>query len=134
MRERLNNQIRAAELRVIGSEGENLGLLKLSEALKAAQEKGLDLIEISPNATPPVAKIMEYGKFAYEQNKKTPLPELIQRKISAMFSDFTQKTTETSIPATNGHANGKEQPVTSINIPAIHVNGNGMPKEALAAA
>jgi len=68
------------------------------------------------------------------QNKKTPLPELIQRKISAMFSDFTQKTTETSIPATNGHANGKEQPVTSINIPAIHVNGNGMPKEALAAA
>ena len=70
MRERINNQIRAKELRVIGSEGENLGLLKLSDALKAAQAKGLDLIEISPNATPPVAKIMEYGKFAYEQNKK----------------------------------------------------------------
>ena len=70
MRERINNQIRAAELRVIGSEGENLGLLKLSDALKAAQAQNLDLIEISPNATPPVAKIMEYGKFQYEQNKK----------------------------------------------------------------
>ena len=57
-------------MRVIGSSGENLGLLKLSDALKAAQAQNLDLIEISPNATPPVAKIMEYGKFQYEQNKK----------------------------------------------------------------
>ena len=57
-------------MRIIGSEGENIGLLKLSDALKLAQSKGLDLIEISPNAVPPVAKIMEYGKFVYEQNKK----------------------------------------------------------------
>ena len=57
-------------MRIIGSEGENIGLLKLSDALKLAQSKGLDLIEISPNAVPPVAKIMEYGKFQYEQNKK----------------------------------------------------------------
>ena len=70
MRERINNQIRAAELRVIGAEGENLGLMKTSDAIRAARELNLDLIEISPNATPPVAKIMEYGKFAYEQNKK----------------------------------------------------------------
>lgn len=70
MRERINNQIRAAELRVIGAEGENLGLMKTSDAIKAAREQNLDLIEISPNATPPVAKIMEYGKFQYEQNKK----------------------------------------------------------------
>ncbi len=70
MRERINNQIRAKELRVIGADNENLGLLSFKEALEAAQSKGLDLIEISPNANPPVAKIMDYGKFQYEANKK----------------------------------------------------------------
>ncbi|OGC81029.1 translation initiation factor IF-3 [Candidatus Adlerbacteria bacterium RIFCSPLOWO2_01_FULL_51_16] len=67
---RINHQIRAKEVRVIGPEGENFGVLALSEALHRAQEAGLDLIEISPNAVPPVAKIMEYGKFHYEQQKK----------------------------------------------------------------
>lgn len=57
-------------MRVIGPEGENFGVLPLSEALARAQEAGLDLIEISPNANPPVAKIMEYGKFQYEEQKK----------------------------------------------------------------
>ncbi len=67
---RINHQIRAAEVRVIGPEGENIGVISLSEAIARAQEYGLDLIEISPNANPPVAKIMEYGKFQYEQQKK----------------------------------------------------------------
>lgn len=57
-------------MRVIGPEGENFGVLALSEAIQRAQDAGLDLIEISPNAVPPVAKIMEYGKFQYEQQKK----------------------------------------------------------------
>ena len=67
---RINHQIRASEVRVIGAEGENIGVLPLSEAIQRAQDVGLDLIEISPNAVPPVAKIMEYGKFHYEQQKK----------------------------------------------------------------
>lgn len=67
---RINHQIRATEVRVLGPEGENFGVLALSEAISRAQELGLDLIEISPNATPPVAKIMEYGKFQYEQEKR----------------------------------------------------------------
>ncbi len=67
---RINHQIRAKEVRVIGPEGENFGVLALSEAIARAEEVGLDLIEISPNAVPPVAKIMEYGKFQYEQQKK----------------------------------------------------------------
>ena len=67
---RINHQIRAREVRVIGPKGENFGVLSLSEALGKAEEAGLDLIEISPNANPPVAKIMEYGKFQYEQQKK----------------------------------------------------------------
>src|ERR1035437_1974874 len=66
----INNEIRAQELRVIGAEGENLGVLSLADALAAAKLKGLDLIEISPSALPPVAKIMDYGKFEYERSKK----------------------------------------------------------------
>ncbi len=67
---RINNQIRSSELRVIGAAGENLGIISLAQALKAAQDAGLDLIEISPNATPPIAKVMDYGKYQYETAKK----------------------------------------------------------------
>lgn len=70
MRERINNQIRAKELRVIGSQNENLGVLSFEEALKYAKEADMDLIEISPNAMPPVAKIMEFGKYQYLESKK----------------------------------------------------------------
>ncbi len=66
----INKNIRSSELRVIGSEGENLGVISLSEALKLASDSGLDLIEISPNANPPVAKIADYGKFQYEEKKR----------------------------------------------------------------
>lgn len=67
---RINREIRAKELRVLGAEGENLGVLSLDDALKAAETAGLDLIEISPMALPPVAKVMDYGKFEYERSKK----------------------------------------------------------------
>ncbi|HVS79514.1 MAG TPA: translation initiation factor IF-3 [Candidatus Paceibacterota bacterium] len=67
---RTNEQIRAAELRVIGPQGENLGIISLAEALRQAREANLDLIEISPAANPPVAKIGDYGKFLYDANKK----------------------------------------------------------------
>ena len=66
----MNREITARELRVVGAQGENLGVLSLAEALKAAQEANLDLIEISPNAVPPVAKVMDYGKFQYELKKR----------------------------------------------------------------
>ena len=67
---RINNQINVPELRVIGAKGENLGVITFKEALDKARESGLDLIEISPKAIPPVAKIMDYGKFQYAENKK----------------------------------------------------------------
>ena len=70
MRERINNQIRATELRVLDSENKNLGVLSIKNALELAQSKGLDLIEISPNSNPPLAKIMDFGKYQYEANKK----------------------------------------------------------------
>jgi len=67
---RINEQIRASELRVIGGEGENLGVISTKEALQKAQDAGLDLIEVSPEANPPVAKILDYGKYQYELKKK----------------------------------------------------------------
>jgi translation initiation factor IF-3 len=70
LRERINNQIRAQELRVIDSENQNLGVLSIKEALELAQSKGLDLIEVNPNSNPPIAKIMDFGKYQYELSKK----------------------------------------------------------------
>ena len=67
---RINNQISAPELRVIMEDGSNLGVITFKEALDKAREAGMDLIEISPKAVPPVAKIMDYGKFQYAENKK----------------------------------------------------------------
>jgi len=67
---RINTEIHAPELRVVGVGGENLGVLPLADALAAAAHAGADLIEISPSAIPPVAKIMDYGKFEYERSKK----------------------------------------------------------------
>ena len=66
----MNEKIRAREIRVIGEDGEQFGILTVNEALALATEKNLDLVEISPNATPPVCKIMDYGKFKYEKTKK----------------------------------------------------------------
>ena len=67
---RINDAIRASELRVISDDLGNLGVMSTADALKKARELGLDLIEISPEATPPVAKIIDYGKFQYSQSKK----------------------------------------------------------------
>ena len=67
---RINHQIKAPLLRVIGPQGENYGVISFSDAIKKAQEFGQDLIEISPTATPPVAKIMDFGKYQYDESKK----------------------------------------------------------------
>ena len=67
---RVNHLIRVPEVRVIGPEGEQFGVLKTSEALKQAQEVGFDLVEVAPNSEPPVCRIMDFGKFKYEQSKK----------------------------------------------------------------
>jgi translation initiation factor IF-3 len=67
---RTNDRIRAREIRVIDDEGQQIGILTPYDALKMAREKNLDLVEISPTATPPVCRIMDYGKFLYQQEKK----------------------------------------------------------------
>jgi len=67
---RINEAIRANELRVIGADGEQLGILSRADALKAAEDAGLDLVEISPNAAPPVAKVVDWGKYQYQKMKE----------------------------------------------------------------
>ncbi len=70
MEMRVNGRIRAREIRVIAADGQQLGIMPPEHALAKAQEAGLDLVEISPDARPPVCKIMDYGKFKYAQKKK----------------------------------------------------------------
>ncbi|MFW6022221.1 MAG: translation initiation factor IF-3 [Halanaerobiaceae bacterium] len=67
---RINDRIRAREVRLISSEGEQVGIVPISEALRTSEEKGLDLVEVAPQAKPPVCKILDYGKYKYEQAKK----------------------------------------------------------------
>lgn len=67
---KVNNAIRAPEVRVIGADGKQIGVLKIQEALDKAREAGLDLVEIAPNANPPVAKIIHLGKLRYQEEKK----------------------------------------------------------------
>ncbi len=67
---RMNEDITAQEIRVVDAEGEMRGVMKLEDALVLADESGLDLVELSPNAEPPVCKILDYGKYKYEQQKK----------------------------------------------------------------
>ena len=67
---RTNNQIRVAEVRVLGSAGEQLGVLPIAQAVSAARAQGLDLVEISSSSIPPVCRIVNFGKFKYEQEKK----------------------------------------------------------------
>ena len=78
---RANEKIRALDVQVINSEGKNLGVLPLNKAVSIANEEGLDLIEISPNANPPVCKIMDMGKYKYDLQKKANLAKKNQKVI-----------------------------------------------------
>ena len=78
---RSNNRITSPEVQVIGSDGENLGILNLNDAINRAKDLGLDLIEIAPNAKPPVCKIMDMGKYKYDAQKKANKAKKKQKKI-----------------------------------------------------
>jgi len=100
IRVKINHQIKAPELRVITAEGENLGVLPIGKALEEAKARGFDLIEISPTAKPPIAKIMDYGKYLYDEKKKaktakgktqTTEVKSVQVKIGTGEHDLTLK-------------------------------------------
>ena len=76
-----NNRITAPEVQVIGSDGENIGIINTTEAISMAKEQGLDLIEIAPNAKPPVCKIIDMGKFKYDAQKKANVAKKKQKIV-----------------------------------------------------
>ena len=77
-----NERIKALDVQVIGSDGNNLGVMQIKQAINLAREEGLDLIEISPNANPPVCKIMDMGKYKYDQQKKANQAKKKQKIVS----------------------------------------------------
>lgn len=79
---RINEEIRVKEVRLVGDNGEQLGIIPVKEALRMAQEKELDLVEVSANAKPPVCRIMDYGKYRYEQSKREKEARKKQKIIS----------------------------------------------------
>ncbi|NDV11856.1 translation initiation factor IF-3 [Crenobacter intestini] len=78
---RINGEITAREVRLVGNEGEQLGIVSMREALALAEERDVDLVEISPNAQPPVVKLMDYGKYKYELSKKRQEAKAKQKQI-----------------------------------------------------
>ena len=78
---RINREIRASSLRVIGPDGEQVGILSLQQARALAEDHGLDLVEIAPNAQPPVCKIIDYGKFRYDQTKREKESKKAQHQV-----------------------------------------------------
>lgn len=79
---RINEEIRAREVRVVSGAGEQLGILNVRDALRMAVEQQLDLVEVAPNAKPPVCRIMDYGKYKYEQSKREKEAKKKQKIIS----------------------------------------------------
>jgi translation initiation factor IF-3 len=91
---RVNREIRSREVRVIRSDGEQAGILGVREALDLAAEEGLDLVEISPNSEPPVCKVMDYGKFKFQQQKKLKDAKSKQRQIQVKEVKFKPRIDE----------------------------------------
>lgn len=80
-KQRVNREITAPEVRLVGEEGEQLGIVSLNASLSMAEEAGLDLVEIAPMAAPPVCKLMDFGKFKYQEQKKAHEARLKQKQV-----------------------------------------------------
>ncbi|WP_108674212.1 translation initiation factor IF-3 [Candidatus Kinetoplastibacterium sorsogonicusi] len=91
---RTNGEIRISEVRLIGVDGEQLGVMKTAEALRFAEKNNLDLVEIAPNASPPVCRIMDYGKFKYQEQKKQAEAKTKQKVVQIKEVKFRPSTDE----------------------------------------
>jgi translation initiation factor IF-3 len=93
-RTNINRAIRAREVRVVDEEGGQLGVMDLETALAAADERGLDLVEVSPNANPPVCRVMDYGKYKYQQSKRAAEAKKKQARVDIKEVKMRPKTEE----------------------------------------
>ena len=100
---RVNERIRAREIRVVDDEGKQLGIMPPYEALKIARERGLDLVEVSPTANPPVCRIINYGKYLYQLNKRQHEARKHQRSIELKEVKFRPRTSEHDFQTKRNH-------------------------------
>ena len=100
---RINEKIRVAEVRVIDDEGGQVGILKIDDALKLAVEKGLDLVEVAPEASPPVCRILDYSKYKYELAQKAKAAKKGQKQITIREIKFRPKIAEHDYATKKGH-------------------------------
>ncbi|MBP9021461.1 MAG: translation initiation factor IF-3 [Syntrophobacterales bacterium] len=91
---RVNREIRAGSVRVIDFEGKQLGIMTIQDALRQASEAGLDLVEVAPNSSPPVCRVMDYGKFRYQQSKKMQVARKHQAVLQLKEIRLRPKTEE----------------------------------------
>lgn len=90
----MNEGIRVSEVRLIGADGNNIGIVPIKQAIQIAREAGMDLVEVSPNANPPVCRVIDYGKFIYERAKKEREARKSQTKIEVKEIRLRPKTNE----------------------------------------
>ena len=110
---RINDEIRTREVHLIAADGANLGNVPIAEALAKAQEAGLDLVEISPNAEPPVCKLLDFGKYKYQEQKKQAEARKRQ-KVVDFFSSLVTRRVATRYTAADGRGR------------IFHVHGRGL--------
>jgi translation initiation factor IF-3 len=91
---RINGEINAPEVRLVGTEGEPIGVVKVTDALRLAEEANVDLVEIAPTAVPPVCRLMDYGKFKYQEQKKAHEAKLKQKQVLIKEVKFRPQTDE----------------------------------------
>jgi translation initiation factor IF-3 len=106
LKTRFNHQITAPEVRLLNDEGQQLGIFKIAEALNLAQEHGLDLVEISPNAKPPVVKLIGYDKFRYQQKKLEQQQRKNAKKIEVKTIRLSAKIADHDIATKARQADG----------------------------
>ncbi|MFQ5409756.1 MAG: translation initiation factor IF-3 [Anaerolineales bacterium] len=94
MEYRINGRIRAPEVRLIGPNGTNHGVVSIAEAMEIAGQAELDLVEVAPNSDPPVCRVLDYGKFLYEKSKKDKLARKAQKQVEVKEIQLRPKTTE----------------------------------------
>jgi translation initiation factor IF-3 len=110
---RINDRIRVPEIRLIDETGQQVGVMRTQEALKIAQDKDLDLVEVAPEAKPPVCRILDYSKYKYEQNQKQKAARKHQTQINVREIKFRPKIAQHDYDTKKGHVlrflNGKDK-------------------------
>ena len=100
---RINDRIRVPEVRLIGADGKQIGIIKTSEALSYAQERDLDLVEVAPDARPPVCRVLDYSKYKYEQAQKQKAARRHQQQITVREIKFRPKIAQNDYDTKKGH-------------------------------